>query len=85
MSKYTVVLLKSARKQLDKLPDNIVTPLLAAILTLEGDPRPMGYKKLKDREGYRIRVHNYRIIYTIQDKILLVAVITIGHRRDVYG
>lgn len=44
----------------------------------------MGYKKLKGRDGYRIRVANYRIIYEILDDVLLVDVIEIGHRKDIY-
>lgn len=83
MGKYTVVIHRHVQKQLDKLPDNIAIPLLEAILTLAETPRPIGYKKLKDREGYRIRIRDYRIIYTIRDQVLLVSVIAIGHRKDI--
>ncbi len=48
------------------------------------DPRPHGYLKLKGREGYRIRIGNYRIIYEMIDDKLMVIVITISHRKDVY-
>ncbi len=84
MANYTVVLSGKAQKQLDKLSDNIANPILEAISGLEGNPRPAGYKKLKDRDGYRIRVGNYRIIYTIFDAKLVVDIITLGHRKDIY-
>lgn len=47
-------------------------------------PRPPGSEKMSGRNAYKIRVGDYRIIYTIQDKILLVTVIDAGHRRDIY-
>jgi mRNA interferase RelE/StbE len=51
---------------------------------LTNDPRPFGYIKLKGRNGFRIRVGNYRIIYDIFDLELLIEVIAIGHRKDIY-
>jgi mRNA interferase RelE/StbE len=51
---------------------------------LGSNPRPNGCKKLKGRDGYRIRVSDYRIIYEIQDNVLLVDVIDLGHRKDIY-
>jgi mRNA interferase RelE/StbE len=48
------------------------------------NPRPVGYKKLKGRNGYRIRTGNYRIIYDIFDTELVVDVITLGHRKSIY-
>lgn len=84
MPSYTILLTKRAQKQLDKLTNNIAEPILEAISNLETDPRPNGCKKLKGRDAYRIRSGNYRIIYDIQDKELIVDVITLGHRKDVY-
>lgn len=84
MPKYTAVLSKKAQKQLDKLSDNIAEPIIDAIARLEENPRPAGYKKLKGRGGYRIRIGNYRIIYDIFDTELIVDVITLGHRKDIY-
>jgi mRNA interferase RelE/StbE len=69
---------------LDKLSDNITWPIIEAISGLEQNPRPVGYKKLKGRDGYRIRVANYRIIYEIIDQQLIVEVIALGHRKDIY-
>jgi len=84
MAKYTVVLSKKAQKQLDKFPDSVAYPILKAIGDLGGNPRPQGYKKLKGREGYRIRIGNYRVIYDIFDKQLIVDIIALGNRKDVY-
>jgi mRNA interferase RelE/StbE len=84
MPDYTVVLSKKAQKQLDKLADNIAAPIFEAIAGLEENPRPVGYIKLKGRAGYRIRTGNYRIIYDIFDTELLVDIITLGHRKDIY-
>jgi len=84
MPKYTAVLTKKAQKQLNKLSDNIAEPIFEAIADLEENPMPQGYKKLKGRDGYRIRVGNYRVIYDIYDKELIVDIITLGHRKDIY-
>ena len=84
MHDYTVVLSKKAQKQLNKLSDKIAEPILDAIAGLEESPRPVGYKKLKGRDGYRVRVGSYRIIYDIFDSELIVDIITLGHRKDIY-
>ena len=84
MINYTVVLSKKAEKQLNKFSDNTAAPIIRALEALQSDPRPVGYIKLKGRNGYRIRVGNYRIIYDILDVQLLVDVIAIGHRKEIY-
>jgi mRNA interferase RelE/StbE len=84
MPKYTVVLSKKAEKILYSLSDDIAEPIHNAILVLEDNPRPIGYRKLKCRKAYRIRVGNYRIIYEIVDNKLIVNIVTIGHRKDIY-
>jgi mRNA interferase RelE/StbE len=84
MPKYSVTITKSAQKQLDKLSDHVAEPIISAIWSLADNPRPHGYKKLKGRPGYRIRKGNYRIIYEVIDHILLVDVIAIGDRKDIY-
>lgn len=81
---FEILLTKSAIKQLDKLPDNVADRLLETIRTLAFDPRPMACKKLKGRDGYRIRQGDYRILYDVFDRILVVEVIAVGHRRDIY-
>ncbi|NOS90672.1 MAG: type II toxin-antitoxin system RelE/ParE family toxin [Cyclobacteriaceae bacterium] len=84
MAKYQINLTKHAAKQLDKLPINISELLYKSISKLSDHPRPNGCKKLKGRDGYRIRIGDYRIIYTIEDNILTIVIIDIGHRKDIY-
>ena len=84
MLKYTVVITQSVQKYLKKSPDKLSNKLESAMIDLETNPRPFGYKKLKGREAYRIRVGNYRIIYEIEDKILKVTVIDAGDRKKIY-
>lgn len=84
MPKYTIRLSNKAQKQLDKLSDNIAQPIFDAILNLQDNPRPNGFKKLKGREGLRIRVGNYRVIYDVFDSKLIVEVIALGNRKDIY-
>ncbi len=84
MPKYTAVLTKKAQKQLDKLSDSIAEPIFNTIANLEENPRPQGYKKLKGRDAYRVRVGNYRIIYNILDQLLIVDIIALGHRKNIY-
>jgi mRNA interferase RelE/StbE len=84
MKAYKVRVERKAQKNLSKIPDPYYTIIKTAILNLGNDPRPTGCKKLKGREGFRIRVADYRIIYEIQDSILLVDVIDLGHRKDIY-
>ncbi len=84
MANYTVTLTRKAQKQLDKLTDQAAEPIIEAIGGLSADPRPPGYKKLKGRDGYRIRVRDYQVIYEIFDDVLLVDVINLGHRKDIY-
>ena len=85
MGKYKVLLTKKAAKQLDKLADGIALPIIDAIEKLSENPRPPGCKKLKGRDAYRIRKGNYRVIYNVFDKELIVDVIAIGHRRGIYN
>ncbi|WP_354360598.1 type II toxin-antitoxin system RelE/ParE family toxin [Pedobacter sp. UYP30] len=56
-----------------------------AISNLAENPRPSGYIKLKNRNGYRIRIGNYRVLYDIFDSVLTIEIITLGHRKNIYG
>ena len=84
MPKFSIVLSRKAEKQLDKLSTSVVSQIIESFSILENNPRPNGYKKLKGRQGYRIRSGNYRIIYEIFENELLIDVIAIGHRKDIY-
>ena len=81
---YSVTLSPLAARQLDKLNERQIKPILQAIYGLQENPRPSGVKKLKGRPGYRIRAGNYRIIYSIFDFELRIEVLAIGDRKDVY-
>ena len=85
MPVFEVLLSKAARKQLSTLPAFIHNKLIEEISNLSLKPRPTGCKKLKGyKNSYRIRLGNYRIIYEIEDKVLRILVIAIGHRKDIY-
>ena len=81
---YTVVVTDGVRKLILKLPPGIALRIENNLLQLQENPRPLGCKKLKGRNGYRIRVGDYRVIYEIEDKILRIIVIDVGHRKDIY-
>lgn len=81
---YSLNFSKQAIKELAKINEPYYSNIKQAIAGLTKNPRPQGYKKLKGRDGYRIRTGNYRIIYNIFDSKLVVDVITLGHRKDIY-
>lgn len=81
---YNVTLRKRAIKALEKINEPYYSNIKKAIYSLANNPRPNGFKKLKGRDAYRIRVADYRIIYNIFDDVLLVDVINLGHRKNVY-
>lgn len=81
---YQVLLTNAANKQLRKLPIQMAQRIQVQIFELENDPRPSGCKKLVDVEAWCIRIGDYRVIYEIHDNILLVSVIEIGHRKEIY-
>ena len=82
---YRVILPKPVQKQLNNLPQKIRSRLLAEIRLLGDNPRPDGVKKLKGYEDtYRIRVGNYRVIYEIKDREMIVLVLSGVHRKDAY-
>jgi mRNA interferase RelE/StbE len=82
---YRVDILPSARRELAALPLKDRTRVDKRILSLGENPRPVGSKKLTGEDDlYRLRVGDYRVIYQVQDKVLLVLVVKIGNRREVY-
>ena len=81
---YSLDFSKQALKELAKINEPFYFNIKQAIFHLTENPRPQGYKKLKGRPGYRIRVGNYRIICDIFDAELIIDVITLGHRKDIY-
>lgn len=85
MNKYKIEFSNAAFKQLKKLPIKVRTRIQTKIDDLADNPRPNGVVKLEDSDnGYRIRVGSYRVIYDIFDDVLLVSVVKVGHRKEVY-
>jgi mRNA interferase RelE/StbE len=81
---YTLRILPQVEKQLSRLNSPIYDSVKARIFELRNTPRPPGCRKLREREGWRIRVGDYRVIYKINDIEKTVLVLQIGHRSDVY-
>ena len=85
MDSYSVELAKSAEKELRRIDGRYIPRIFAAVESLAKEPRPTGCKKLSgSNHTYRIRIGTYRVIYDIQESRLLVLVIKISHRKDVY-
>ena len=82
---YSILLAPPAERQLKSLTDSVQKRIVRRLKSLGENPRPQGVKKLAGEEHlYRIREGAYRIIYTIQDKELIVLVVKIGDRKEVY-
>ena len=81
---YALYILRRAQKELAQLPSEAYERVRDAIRALAQNPRPSGCLKLRGREGWRIRVGDYRVIYEIEDEEQIVTVLQVGHRRDVY-
>lgn len=84
MAGYSIFFKASASKELESIPKQDLKRIINRIASLADDPRPPGSEKLSSQERYRIRQGNYRIIYSIQDDVLTIWVVKIGHRREVY-
>lgn len=82
--KYAVFIERYAQKQILKLDKKVIPLIKTAIASLGDNPRPQGYKKLKGEDAYRIRVDDYRIIYEIEDDKIIVTVVSVGHRKEIY-
>jgi len=81
---YSILILRRAPKELEDLPRDAYGRVCQAIPGLEADPRPSGCRKLSGRDGWRVRVGDYRVVYEIDDDASMITVLHIGHRRDVY-
>lgn len=85
MAKYALEIKPSARKELERLSDNVIGRAVAKIEGLAAQPRPSGCKKLQGyKDHWRIRIGDYRVVYIIDDPRKLVSVTRIAHRSDVY-
>ncbi|MBT3227090.1 MAG: type II toxin-antitoxin system RelE/ParE family toxin [Deltaproteobacteria bacterium] len=84
MAEYKIFFKKSVWKDFKSIPDKDLSRILNLIKSFSKTPRPTGCTKLSGQEKYRIRLGQYRIIYSIQDKELTVWVVKVGNRKDVY-
>jgi len=81
---YQITIKRTAAKALADLQADERQRITQALFALADNPRPAGVKKLKGREGWRIRIGQYRVLYTIDDDRLIVLVVNVGHRREIY-
>lgn len=84
MAKYKIEVKRSAEKELKKIPKKELIKIIDQIGSLANNPRPAGSKKLTNQEKYRIRIGNYRVLYYIEDEILTIFIIKVGHRKEIY-
>lgn len=84
MSEYQVLILPSVEKEISKLTKVVQQKIIKALLQLADNPRPANCKKLVGVNAWRIRVGDYRVVYSIEDKILTIEVIRVAHRKEVY-
>ena len=85
MGSYVVEIKPSARKELDALPNHVLSRVVRKIQSLSNNPRPAGCKKLRGyKDLWRIRVGDWRVVYIIDDAVRVVSVTRIAHRREVY-
>jgi len=85
LAKYKILIKPSAAKELKRIPQKYIQKIVHKIQSLADNPRPPGCEKLTNQEKYRVRQGRYRIIYMIEDDHLIVTVVKIGHRRNVYN
>jgi mRNA interferase RelE/StbE len=82
---YAVELKTSTRKELDSLPNAVLSRVIRKLESLQRDPRPAGCKKLKGyKDQWRLRIGDWRVVYIIDDAAKIVSVTRIAHRREVY-
>lgn len=84
MASYSILFTRSAAKELERVPAKDRQRIVTRIGTLADNPRPVGAEKLSGDDKYRIRQGDYRILYEIVDAELIVTVVRIGNRREVY-
>ncbi len=84
MAKYKILIKQSAKKELGKVPKKDLQKIVIKIQDLSLEPRPAGCEKLSGENKYRIRQGNYRIVYSIEDDELIIIVVKVGHRREIY-
>jgi mRNA interferase RelE/StbE len=85
VAKFRLKIKRSAEKELEALPSSIIVKIQAEVLSLANNPFPAGSKKLKGFKAmYRIRIGDYRVIYTVYHQTITIEILKIGHRKDIY-
>jgi mRNA interferase RelE/StbE len=84
MAGFEILFKESVYKELKSIPKTDLKKILSKIELLANDPRPTGSQKLTNLELYRVRQGQYRIVYSIQDNELIIQIVKVGHRKDVY-
>jgi mRNA interferase RelE/StbE len=85
MASYQIDWKASAVKELKRLPKDLIPRVVSAVTDLATNPFPQGSIKLKGSQfTYRIRIGDYRVIYTVESQLLIVEIVRVRHRRDVY-
>jgi mRNA interferase RelE/StbE len=84
MASYEIRFRKSVARDLDSVPKRDVQRIMKALKALADDPRPPQSKKLSGAEKYRLRCGVYRVLYEVQDTILVVCIVKVAHRKDIY-
>ena len=84
MANYRTVFKKSVAKDLRKIPNKDINRILQRVDRLADDPRPIGVERLSGDEKFRIKQGKYRILYAIDDDVITVTIVKVGHRRDIY-
>ena len=84
MAAYKICFRESVEKDFNAIPKKDLEKILRRIEALSENPRPPGCEKLTGRERYRVRQGRYRILYSVQDEVLTIWIVKVGHRKDVY-
>ena len=83
--KYTVIISRTSQKVINRLDGDMYSRIIRKLETIEDNPRPVGIEKLAGQDNlYRVRVGDWRIVYAIQDRNLVILVVKVAHRKEVY-
>jgi mRNA interferase RelE/StbE len=82
--RYAILIKGAAEREMNSLSAAVFERVTKAVLSLETTPRPRGAKKLHGRSAYRLRIGDYRVLYTVSDSARTVEIVAVGHRKDVY-
>ncbi len=83
-ARYELLVKRSAEKELKQLNDADHDRIVKRLLALADNPRPVGSVKLAGHEIYRLRIGNYRALYTVDDRAKIIEIISVGHRKEIY-